>query len=170
MKKTWLQVIRFLLLAGLALGFVFGPVVTPAAASGGGGVVKSTLLVGAYIDGISYLMIQGNQAQWYHHWAAAPGRHMYADYPTVFMSKGWLPNWPDIPDAENRDCMCFSSTFTGLPALAAVEQTVTLSLMQVRYRAFIYQQPKASNGYTLIVGFDDSTPGRTGLVQGGADL
>lgn len=159
MKKMFLQLFRVVLLAGLALGFVFGPAVMPAAARGSEVVVKPTLLVGAYIDGVSYLVIHGNQAHWYHEAFAAPGRHLFVDYPTFFMNKAWYPAWPDLPDAENRDCNCDSSTYTGVPALAAVEQTVTLSVITARNGASIYQQPTASNDYTLIVLFDDGPPG-----------
>lgn len=68
------------------------------------------------IDGRRQLILRGNTAQWQHFDYAAPGRHEFANYPTTL--NGGVPTGPDIPDAENRDCACSSSVFTGVsPAL-----------------------------------------------------
>lgn len=113
--------------------------------------------ISALIDGRSQLILRGDRAQWHHLDFAAPGRLWFANEPTVINGQRWFPVWPDTPDAENRDCNCFSDWFTGV--FPPVPQTATqydLRLIQSRSRAAIIQQPTASNDFTLIIEFDDN--------------
>jgi len=115
-----------------------------------------TLDVRARIDGRSQLVIQGNRVYWHHLDFAAPGRLDYTNTPTHLNNLVWFPRWPDIPSTENRDCNCFSSTIRGIPTLPAIQQMVTLKAVRVRGEVAIVQQPNQSNGYTLIVEFNDN--------------
>jgi hypothetical protein len=113
----------------------------------------SILSVRARIDGISRLVIQGDTVQWFHIAAAAPGRWIQA--PTFINGIGWYPNWPDIPDAQNRDCQCYSSVYQGISSITK-GSSVTLQIIQARERVSVIQQPSQSNGYTFVVEFDDA--------------
>jgi probable HAF family extracellular repeat protein len=143
-KKSWpTLIVALLLVAGWG---------HPAAAY--------TLTVKAWIDGQSQLIIQGNTVQWHNLSYSAPGyEDPYGDppAPTYLKTKNmktvaWTPgNWSHGTSGNTT-----SGKFTGLSApLGGVEQTVTLTAKHVRESAFIFQQPLASNGYTLIVDFDD---------------
>lgn len=90
------------------LGAETDPAVTSAAIPGHRGVS----LVEAYIDGRSELSITGwgsGLVRWEHFDWAAPGRLEGAFYPTRIGPESWYPEWPDVPDSENRDCHCYSS-------------------------------------------------------------
>src|SRR5512136_271110 len=67
-----------------------------------------TIEIRADIDGRSQLILRGNTAQWHHFDAAAPGRQLFTNFPTTINGVDWYPIWPDKPDAENRECYCFS--------------------------------------------------------------
>ena len=118
----------------------------------------TTLKVRAYIDGRSQLIIQGNRVHWHHLDFAAPGRHFDAvvSQPTDLNEANWEPIWPDVPDSENRDCNCDSSSYEGIPNLARTDQPVWLDVSQGRGEVFILQQPSAANNYTLVIEFDDN--------------
>ena len=117
------------------------------------------LMVSAYIDGRSRLILQGDTVHWHHLDFAAPGRLDFVNEPTFLNGEAWFPTWPDVPNAENRDCNCDSSTFKGPPPLAAKPQAVELSVVQARNTVSIVQHPDQSNNHTLIVEFDDNPPG-----------
>jgi hypothetical protein len=118
-----------------------------------------TLRIKAHIDGLSQLILQGDTARWYHQEFAAPGRHFFVNVPTIFNDVEWFPTWPDVPDAENRDCNCYSSTFHGVaPPLPDRAFTVDLSRIRSRGETTVLQQPTAANDYTTIIGFDDVAP------------
>ena len=114
-----------------------------------------SLNIRAYIDGYSQLVIQGSNVTWHHIGAAAPGRLDFANEPTYLYGTAWYPTWPDIPDAENRDCNCDSSTFPGLAPALPDNQRFALGVIEGRDSVFISQQPTAGNGYILIVDFND---------------
>jgi hypothetical protein len=118
----------------------------------------ATLSVRAYIDGSSYLVIQGDVVYWHHTGSDAPGRTSGPYQPTYLNGEAWYPSWPDVPDSRNRDCDCHSSTYVGIPYLAPRGQVVSLGIVQARHRVTIIQQPSVANGYTLIVDFDDGPP------------
>lgn len=118
----------------------------------------TALTVRAYIDGRSQLIIKGSLIHWRHLDFAAPGRHFDADVsqPTYLNQAAWMPIWPDVPDSENRDCYCESSSYDGIPNLPKTDQPVWMDVVQSRGSVIISQQPKAANDYTLIVELDDN--------------
>jgi hypothetical protein len=127
---------------------------TPQAAANSG---APTLNVRAWIDGRSQLILQNNAVYWHHLDYAAPGRHYSSDYqPTYLNGVAWYPRWPDVPDAENRDCDCSSSKYVGVPPLPSSPQTVILNPIQARGQVTIVQQPSQDNRFTLVVEFDDN--------------
>jgi hypothetical protein len=86
----------------------------------------------ADIDGRSQLILHGDTAQWHHFDFAAPGRQLFTNYPTTINDVDWYPNWPDVPDAENRDCNCFSDVFAGVvPPLPAQPMEIDLQILSV---------------------------------------
>ncbi|MBS1119727.1 MAG: exported protein of unknown function [Deltaproteobacteria bacterium] len=114
------------------------------------------LHIEADIDGRSDLILKGTTVTWMHHQFAAPGRQGFTDFPTKLDAALWLPTWPDVPDAENRDCECMSSTFAALPVgVPRAPATVTITPSQARGAPTAVQLPSASNDYTLIVELDD---------------
>lgn len=126
---------------------------TPAAAS-----LPTALKVRAFVDGRSQLIIAGNMLHWRHLDFAAPGRHYDAEVsqPTYLNQTAWMPVWPDLPDTENRDCYCDSSSYQFIPSLAGAEDQVRLDVVQARGAVSILQQPSAANEYTLIIELDDN--------------
>lgn len=113
----------------------------------------------ALIDGRSQLILRGDTAQWHHFDFAAPGRHEFANEPTVINGAGWFPVWPDVPDAENRDCNCLSDVFSEVkPPLPLTATPVVLHLVRSRGVTSIVQYPAAANDYTLIIEFNDNEP------------
>ncbi len=73
---------------------------------------RGVALIEAYIDGRSELTLRGygwGIMRWSHYDWAAPGRLNGAFLPTRVGPDAWYPDWPDVPDSENRDCHCFSS-------------------------------------------------------------
>ena len=74
----------------------------------------SRLHLKAHIDGRTHLIVRGDSVQWLQLDYAAPGREGFVDFPTVVNGFDWMPQWPDQPDGENRDCYCTSSSFQGL--------------------------------------------------------
>lgn len=74
---------------------------------------RGVSLIEAYIDGRSELQLTGYGSQlmrWEHFDWAAPGRLNGVFFPTRVGAQTWYPDWPDVPDSENRDCHCYSST------------------------------------------------------------
>ncbi len=128
-------------------------------------IAAESITIQALIDGRSILHLQGNTAQWFHIDAAAPGRHPDDDgnkriEPTVINGVEWFPVWPDEPDLQNRDCMCFSDVFEGVvPSLTSTASDFNLEMIQVRQVAFIAQHPAAENDFTLTIMFDDNSAG-----------
>ena len=95
---------------------------------------------------------------WHHIQFAAPGRETFTNLPTKLDAVEWQPVWPDLPDAENRDCDCDSSAFAALPtALPGVPSTVTVTHLLGRRTTTpsVLQAPAAANNFTLILEFTD---------------
>jgi hypothetical protein len=116
------------------------------------------LRVEAKIDGRSNLIIRGKDVTWNHFQFAAPGRENFTNLPTKLDAFEWQPVWPDIPDAENRDCNCLSQTFTDLPVgLPAAPSTITVTHLLGRRTTTpsVLQQPTAENDFTLVLEFTD---------------
>ena len=118
--------------------------------------VPMHLHIEADIDGRSDLILQGTTATWLHYQYAAPGREGFTNFPTTLDAVAWQPTWPDVPNAENRDCACKSSTYSalavGVPRAPAM---VTITATQARRAPTAVQKPTVFNDYTLIVEFDD---------------
>ena len=75
----------------------------------------------------------------------------------------WQPTWPAETKHDEEDNDVFSSLFSDLNLpIAAMAQTVGLSVDAGRNSVSILENPSASNGYALIVDFND--------YEGGADL
>ena len=70
-------------------------------------------------------------------------------------STAWMPTWPDVPNPENRDCMCLSSTTTLAVGVPNVPSTVTLNPVDVRRVQSVIQAPSAANDWELIVTVSD---------------
>lgn len=112
----------------------------------------------ARIDGISYLVVQGSMLRWYHEAAVAPGRALPAA--TYINGVQWEPIWPDVPDSQNVDCKCYSSSYQEIPFILNASP-VNMEIVQARGQVTIAQQPDQSNDYALIVRFDDLLPPNT---------
>ena len=119
---------------------------------------EASITIQARIDGKSQLHLQGNSARWFHLDFAAPGRHQGID-PTIINDVEWFPTWPDIPDAENRDCECFSDTFEGVDPSINGGLNFELEHIRVRESASIVEFPSLENDQTLIIEFNDNGPG-----------
>jgi hypothetical protein len=129
------------------------------------------LYVEAKIDGRSNLIIRGTTVTWMHFQFAAPGRETFTNVPTMLDAVAWQPVWPDVPNAENRDCNCMSSTFDALPvALPAVPSTVTVTHVKGRRTTTpsAIELPTSANNFTLVLEFTDV--GLSGSDQYGANI
>jgi hypothetical protein len=119
------------------------------------------LRVATIVDGESYIFIKGTTVRFQNRIFAAPGRwdaNGMAPWdmaPIMLNSTAWMPDWPDVPNPENRDCMCFSST-TQLPVgIPQVPSTATLTEVDVRRTQSIIQAPSAANDWELIATVSD---------------
>ncbi len=114
------------------------------------------LRVEAHMDGRSQLIFRGTTVQWHHFQFAAPGREVFMNLPTKFDGVDWQPVWPDVPDAENRDCDCMSDTYETLPlAVPRLELQATVTAIATRKPPTVIQQPTQQNDFTLIVELTD---------------
>jgi hypothetical protein len=113
------------------------------------------LHVEAWMDGRSNLIITGNQLRWHHFQYAAPGREQFVNLPTKLDAAEWYPTWPDVPNAENRDCNCDSSTTALAAAVPRAASTTRLTVVQARRMPSVLQMPSAANDYTLVVELTD---------------
>lgn len=121
---------------------------------------QRTLTIEAWVDGRSWLILRKNTLQWYQLEFAAPGRLEFADLPTLVNGEEWYPVWPDVPDAENRDCYCYSSVLKGVkPFLHRNKLPVEINVLESRGPVSIVEYPSAENDYAMIIEFDDNGPG-----------
>jgi hypothetical protein len=123
--------------------------------------------------------LRGDTAQWHHFDFAAPGRQLFTNFPTTINNADWYPNWPDVPDAENRDCNCFSDAFAGVvPPLPAQPMEIDLQILSVvrdipeepAGTVTIVQFPAPENNFTVIVEFDDNAPGGSAFYHVGLQI
>jgi hypothetical protein len=127
----------------------------------GAPAAAQTIHVRAWIDGRSQLTLDGATARWHHDDFGAPGR-LDCDIgqpiqPTFLDGVPWLPQWPDVPTCENRDCHCDSDTYAGLaPGLPDVAFTVLLTPIQCRGTCTIVEQPTLANGWRVRIEFNDN--------------
>jgi hypothetical protein len=112
----------------------------------------NALRVRAYIDGRDQLVVTSDSIHWEHFEYAKPGQHGENNYPTFINDYAWYPSYPDG-----------SSTAAGpshpLATALSVSTNIELEPVQVRGVARILQQPVLTNGYTLVVEFDDVPAG-----------
>lgn len=119
--------------------------------------ISTILNIRAYIDGKSQLIIIGDMFAWRHLLFDAPGRWELGEgrQPTYLNHEAWFPNWPDIPDATNDSCDCYSTYYKGVPYLARKDQRVWLDIVQARGGVAVIQQPSATNDFGFILEFKD---------------
>jgi hypothetical protein len=116
----------------------------------------------ADIDGRSRLIIQDNTVQWQHFDWDAPGRENGTNFPTYINGDPWFPDWPDIPNPENQDCDgCLSSILTPYPPLPSMENFIGIEEVGdgCRHNCEVVELPTSSNGYKLVIEFDDNPVG-----------
>lgn len=126
----------------------------------------------AYIDGRDQLLIRSNTLQWFHYDNAVVGRWNGSNEPTIISTiagaqtimsnAAWVPTWPQPPPAEIRyptNSSVFTSLIPGLPQVDGL--IVSLTPIRVRGAATIVQLPSATNGFALLVEFDDNSAGAT---------
>ena len=136
----------------------------------------TALDIQAFIDGRDRLLIRSNTLQWLHYDWAAVGRWNGSNEPTIISTAvaskiimsnvAWLPTWPKPPPAEIR-YPTNSSAFTDLtPPLPPNEtQAITLTPITARGAVSIVEYPSASNGFAVLVQFDDDAVGRGCMVS-----
>ena len=118
---------------------------------------RNKVTVDVVIDGRSRLILRKNTAQWHHLDFAAPGRWGFSSLPTIINGEEWFPVWPDVPDAENRFCSCYSSIFKGvLPGVHHKQIPAALKIRLARGVVSIVQYPSVDNDHALTVEFDDN--------------
>ncbi len=124
--------------------------------------------VTAYIDGRDQLVIQGGTMRWHHFDYAAVGRLGGANYPTtittmldgslVVNAYAWIPTWPEEPPADIR-YEAWSSAYNLAPPLWSSDVRVDVQVLQSRGPLTLVQTPTSSNGYTLVLEFNDNNYG-----------
>jgi len=129
----------------------------------------ASLEIEALIDGRDHLIIKGDTMQWEHFDWQAVGRYRDQNEPTTITTTldgqtvqdgvDWIPEWSIPAPAQIWDHES-SSIFTGLsPEFPELNQTVALVALEARGDMRIVQQPSIDNEYTLIVEFNDNSPG-----------
>jgi hypothetical protein len=159
--------LHLLFIAALATGLVVSakPVQGVSAASNVLSGPMRVITIEALIDGRSQLILRKNTAQWYHLDFAAPGRHEFVNAPTLINGKEWFPVWPDAPDAENRDCYCYSNIFKGVKPALHHKSPLEINVLQGRGVVSIVEYPSKANKYALVIEFDDNPYGGPALYQ-----
>ncbi len=119
----------------------------------------SDLVVSAQIDGHSRLVISSGDSAaarseivWDHLYAARPGS-LGGNYPTTVNGYEWFPVWPATPNGTPG----LSGPLTNV-AVRFSTNGVSLTQQSGRTAVNIIQQPNATNGFTLVVDFDDVAP------------
>jgi len=135
-------------------------------------------MIQAHIGGRSDLIIQSHRLQWHHLKGPAPGleRQFWnpaadARSPTIIDSNfgpniTWLPTgWPfNLGNGTHPES--YSSVFKGLtPVLPSDGRCWRLEKLWGDGNTRIVQQPNASNGYALVIRFDDLIIGKRGGLQ-----
>jgi hypothetical protein len=113
----------------------------------------------AQIDGRSQLVLDDHTAQWLHFDFAAPGQYFCSKrivQPTLINGIAWYPEWPVGRDCERRSCNCSSGVFEGVvPAVPDRLMGATLELVDARGSCTIVEAPTRSNGFRVVVEFND---------------
>jgi hypothetical protein len=119
------------------------------------------LRIATIVDGESYVHIKGTTIWFENRIYAAPGRWdadaqaPWDKAPIMLDTTAWQPTWPDVPNPENRDCMCLSSTAQLAVGVPQVPSTATLTAVDVRRAQSIIQAPSAANNWELIATVTD---------------
>jgi hypothetical protein len=119
------------------------------------------LRIATIVDGESYVHIKGTTIWFENRIYAAPGRwdadghEPWDKRPIMLDTTAWQPGWPDVPDPENRDCMCLSSTTQLAVGVPQVPSTATITEVDVRRAQSIIQAPSAANDWELIATVTD---------------
>ena len=125
--------------------------------------------VTCYVDGRDLLIIDGNTLQWDHRDYNAVGRPWGRNDPTTITTRlngavvmdavEWYPEWSEPPPTDIWDPE-LSSIFTDLvPPVPDTDMVVTLSTIEGRRNVAILQVPDGSNGYSIILDFNDNSYG-----------
>jgi hypothetical protein len=114
----------------------------------------------AQIDGRSQIVLDDRTARWHHFEFAAPGRYYCARgdaMPTFIRGVPWYPAWPDMDGCENAFCNCSSNVFDGVvPLVPNMPMGAYLEPVQGRGDVRILENPTRSNGFRVVVEFNDS--------------
>lgn len=120
--------------------------------------------VQAHIDGRDQLIIRDDTLQWHHFDFAAVGRHVGANSPTIINAISgagleWIPEWPLPPPDEIR-FEAFSSVLAGMiNPLPTDDAFWQIDKLFGRGSVSIVEQPTSTNGFALVVEFNDNPQG-----------
>lgn len=115
------------------------------------------LRVNALIDGRSRLILTGDQLYWFHLDYSAPGRLDGNTLPTTIDGVDWFPSWPDVPDAENRDCDCRSlDAWSGLSVPVPRVASAASVSGDMRGAASVVEQATIDNDFSVVIELDDN--------------
>ncbi len=129
-----------------------------------GNPLRHTVRAEGFIDARSRLNFQNDSVWWHHLSAAAPGRQSSSNQPTLLNEVLWYPNWPDVPNRENRDCNCTSSAtdeFEAHPPSASL--LVRTRHVNGRGSPRLIQLPGPENAFRTIVEMNDGGSGAAWL-------
>ena len=129
-----------------------------------GNPLRHTVRAEAFIDSRSRLNFQNETVWWHHLSAAAPGRQSSSNQPTLLNEVLWYPAWPDVPNRENRDCNCTSSTtdeFEAHPPAASL--LVRTRHINGRGSLRLIQLPGPENAFRSIIEMNDGAGGAAWL-------
>ena len=154
-----------------------------------------TLTISSWIDGKDILFIRGDTIRWRYvsywpvgnpHWAGNPNAPQNIGYNETQISISvdggpattvdWYPEFsrastlssPNPDECESLDCRPskYTSAYTGLfPALPDDGGAVGLTVLSGRELLKIRRQPSSSDGYRLVLNFNDSVDGAAGLYS-----
>jgi hypothetical protein len=114
----------------------------------------------AQIDGRSQLVLDDDTAQWLHFDFAAPGQYFCSKrifQPTLIGKVVWYPEWPSGRSCERLFCNCGSDLFEGVvPEIPNRLMGASLELVNARGPSSIIEHPTRSNGFRVVVEFNDS--------------
>ena len=123
-----------------------------------------TVQIDAYIDGSSWLRIQGNTLWWEHETFAAPGQwdgDVPPPLPTVVDGQNWYPDWSRLPQGNPFElCVaeapfsCASDKISGLLPALADGTSVGLTVLSAR-GVVQAENPSAANDHTASIYFYD---------------
>ncbi len=115
------------------------------------------LIIEAYIDGTSRLLLRGDSAHWHHLEWAPPGLHE-GNEPTRIGGIDCFPTWPE--EGAWGCGGCDSRPMIGFrPAIPAGDVAIELVIVDGRGEVVIVEQPTPSNDHTVVLEFVDEDGG-----------